>query len=273
MKNIYELSVTTQGPLFPPSEIMDEDGNFVVVGYVLSGSTQNVESNWQAAIVSPIFDAPPFGSLTPYKILRYLDLDNLGDYGTAPLYTLPLPIPCNNYNMLFAPQQHPGANSEYRDSLPLHQAIPDFEPHHSRQYENPITLENWLQAKGTLTLEQLQNQEYVAFDFEFENLVPKSLYTVMSLRSGDLDPLLKSRPSPLGIPNCFTSDDQGAAHYSVRIKNPFPENGNRIINVVVLFMSSQCSHGGAIGRYGLGGDIHAQLKLKSPSFFEFKTGD
>ncbi len=273
MKKVYDLSVTTQGPLFPPSEIMDEDGNFVVVGYVLSGSSTEVETNWQAAIVSPDSDVPPFGSVTPYKILRYLDLDNLGQYGSSPLYTLPLPIPCNNYNMVFAPHQCPNANSDHRNSLPLHQAVPDIEPHHSRQYESPITLEKWLEAKGTLELEQLQGGEYVTFDFEFKNLVPRSLYTVMSLRSGDLDPLLKSRPSPLGIPNCFITDDQGGAHYSVRIKNPFPENGNRIINVVVLYMSSQCSYGGAIGKYGLGGDIHAQLKLKSASFFEFKTGE
>ena len=47
--------------------------------------------------------------------------------------------------------------------------------------------------------------------------------------------------------------------------NPFfsATGANRIINVVVLWMSQQMSHGGAIGYYGLGGDIHAQLKLST----------
>ncbi|MFD7835690.1 hypothetical protein ACFV5L_10945, partial [Streptomyces sp. NPDC059761] len=30
----YELALTTQGPLYPPSEVMDGEGNFVVVGMV-----------------------------------------------------------------------------------------------------------------------------------------------------------------------------------------------------------------------------------------------
>jgi hypothetical protein len=44
-----------------------------------------------------------------------------------------------------------------------------------------------------------------------------------------------------------------------------------VINVVVLWMSYQRSYGGAIGHFGLGGDIHAQLKLRGPSFGEFTT--
>jgi len=31
------------------------------------------------------------------------------------------------------------------------------------------------------------------------------------------------------------------------------------------------SHGGAIGVYGLGGDVHAQLKLTKTSFFDTFT--
>jgi len=30
----FSLAVTTQGPLYPPSEIMDKDGNFIVVGRI-----------------------------------------------------------------------------------------------------------------------------------------------------------------------------------------------------------------------------------------------
>lgn len=57
--------------------------------------------------------------------------------------------------------------------------------------------------------------------------------------------------------------------------NPFPDpnrpEANRIVNVVVLWMSDQMNHGGAIGRFGLGGDIHAQLKLPALAFQEFTT--
>ena len=28
------LSITTQGPTYPPSEIMDEDENFIVIGKI-----------------------------------------------------------------------------------------------------------------------------------------------------------------------------------------------------------------------------------------------
>lgn len=79
------LPISTQGPLWPPSEIMDKDGNFVVVGNVLtrldSGAVVPVPN--RAVIVSkdtvPPLDANgkedfsrPLGS--PYTVLRELDL-------------------------------------------------------------------------------------------------------------------------------------------------------------------------------------------------------
>lgn len=69
-------------------------------------------------------------------------------------------------------------------------------------------------------------------------------------------------------------DSEGHAEYWAELTDPFPapaRKGNRIINVVVLYMSSRQSYGGAIGFYGPGGDIHAHLKLKGRSFDEFTT--
>ena len=60
-------------------------------------------------------------------------------------------------------------------------------------------------------------------------------------------------------------------HDALDFNASFAPDGNRIVNVVVLWMSRQTSHGGAIGIYGLGGDIHAQLKLRGASFHEFET--
>ena len=111
--------------------------------------------------------------------------------------------------------------------------------------------------------------------FEFSGLIPDSLYTVMSLRQRDLDPGGPTRPGPLGVPNACVADEHGKGCYRAVLPNPFPSAGshhaNRIVNVVVLWMSYQMSRGGAIGWFGLGGDIHAQLKLPSPSFSEFET--
>lgn len=69
-------------------------------------------------------------------------------------------------------------------------------------------------------------------------------------------------------------DSEGHAEYWAELTDPFPtpaRKGNRIINVVVLYMSSRQSYGGAIGFYGPGGDIHAHLKIKGRSFDEFTT--
>jgi len=85
-----QLTPATQGPLWPPSEIMDEDGNFIVVGgfllqEVAPGKVVPVP-NEKGAIVSKA-TAPPlkdgkedFSNLmaAPYQIVRELDLGPAG---------------------------------------------------------------------------------------------------------------------------------------------------------------------------------------------------
>lgn len=231
-----------------------------------------LKRNGGAAVVSRDTIVPEFGRKAAYTIIEPLDLKALNAHAQCELFTLPLPLPCNNYPMLFAPEQRPDANQLIRNSLPLNQAVPDFNSEHSRQYEEAINLGDWIKAKGSLVVTQLHNNQDAEFDFDLSNLVPSSLYTIMALREHDLNPEIKSRPGPLGVPNCFVTDSNGHARYKRIIKNPFPKTGgNRIINVVVLFMSSQCSHGGAIGEFGLGGDIHAHLKLTTAAFHEFVT--
>jgi hypothetical protein len=61
-KNLYELSVTTQGPTYPPSEVMDGDGNFIVIGRVnRRGPAGECLSKWSQAIVSTNCVIPAFG--------------------------------------------------------------------------------------------------------------------------------------------------------------------------------------------------------------------
>lgn len=277
MQKEYSLELTTQGPSYPPSEVMDEDGNFIVIGNINIANSQHiVEKKWGGAIVSQKSPIPPFGQNFPYEIIEEFDVLNIPDHiANKILHTLPLPLPCNNYPMVFAPEQKP-AISGYHSSLPFHKAyIPDLKLEHGRKITSSISLNDWVKAKGSLNLSLINNGSDALFEFEFSNLIPDSLYTIMSLREHDLDPNGPTKPGPLGVPNVFITAMDGSARYRAVMPNPFPKRDNdytnRIINVVVLWMSTQMSYGGAIGHYGLGGDIHAQLKLKSPSFFEFIT--
>lgn len=270
-RKTYNLYATTQGPIYPPAEVMDGQGNFVVIGMI----PEENGFSWGSAIVSPKSPLPPFGSVAPYNILKRIENMTREEKSEIILYTLPLPIPMNNYGMIFAPEQCPNTNSEIRKSLPLHDGyISDFRASDGKREIRPITLADWLDAEGVLNVELTDNKRQALFSFSFRKLVPNSVYTVMSLRENDLDEESPSRPGPLGIPNVFITDSQGDADFWAKLPNPFPDhalNENRIINVVVLYMSSRQTYGGAIGLYGLGGDIHAHLKLKTRSFDEFIT--
>ena len=273
----YELSVTTQGPSYPPSEVMDKSGNFIVIGYINRVSRNgDMRSEWGRAIVAADTPMPPFGQNLPYRIVQELGDPLSSDEKALILHTLPLPLPCNNYPMVFAPKQCPQAALIERPSYPFHQVpIPDLREQDGRKLKQPVTLGDWVQARASLHVEQSANARAASFDFRFEHLIPHSLYTVMGLRQQDLYPDRPSRPGPLGVPNVFITDEAGCAVYSATLSNPFPDatrtDANRIVNVVVLWMSYQMNYGGAIGLFGLGGDIHAQLKLPQQSFYEFTT--
>jgi hypothetical protein len=79
-----DLPIATQGPIWPPSAIVDKDGNFVVIGIVLKqfGPSTIIPAPNQAVLVSKE-TVPPlkngvedpsnwFGA--PYKVIRSLDL-------------------------------------------------------------------------------------------------------------------------------------------------------------------------------------------------------
>jgi len=275
----YELSLTTQGPVYPPSEVMNADGDFVVIGRVnRTGPDGRTTSEWGTAIVAADSPLPPHGDLLPFRIVRELPLPLEPADRDMVLYTLPLPLPCNNYPMLFAPEQCPEAHELRRPSYPFHQVpIPDLRPQDGPRVTEPITLGQWVQAQGWLEVAVVDRGRAAEFRFEFSGLIPDSMYSVMSLREYDLDPPPNgpARPGPLGVPNVFLTDRSGKATYRATLPDPFPAPGTspipRIVNVVLLWMSYQRNYGGAIGYFGLGGDIHAQLKLRGPSFHELTT--
>jgi hypothetical protein len=294
---IYELALTTQGPTYPPSELMNIDGDFVVIGRINRTirqcarsdvgtnaieihSAHGTASEWGAAIVAADTPVPAFGGALPYQIHRELDIANLSpDDRNMVLCTLPIPLPANNYRMQFAPQQAHAFGMRARPSYPLHATpLPDFRIEDGRQRQTPITLGEWVRAKGALHVSVDNDGCTAHFEMECSGLIPGSLYTVMSLRERDFNPDTPTRPGPLGIPNVMITDQQGGGHFHARLNNPFPERDgsdgtprNRVINVILLWMSYQMSHAGAIGLFGLGGDVHAQLKLPVPGFTEFVT--
>ncbi|WP_082537503.1 MULTISPECIES: hypothetical protein [unclassified Aureimonas] len=277
MRITLDLDLTTQGPLYPPSEVMDEEGNFIVIGTInRAGGAGVVTTEWGHALVRADSVVPAFGERAPYTILEEFGPSPPPHIGNKILHTLPLPLPCSNYPMLFAPEQYPAANQEHHPSYAFHETpIPDASPEHGRALSSPVRLRDWMAATGQLRVHVASDSRSAAFEAEFAGLIPNSLYTVMTLRERDLNPSAPTRPGPLGIPNVFVTDRNGAGSFYACLPNPFPRpdspGANRVVNVVVLWMSYQLSHGGAIGRYGLGGDIHAQLKLRAPAFHELQT--
>jgi hypothetical protein len=274
---IYDLSVTTQGPTYPPSEIMNSTGDFVVVGLLnLKSPEEKFYQTWGGAIVGNMSKVPAFGENVPYDVIKFFDICDLKQEDDCSLYTLPIPLPCNNYPKIFAPEQKPYADKLVQPSYPLHDVpIPDMRDYDGLKVGQPIILSQWIKARGQLQVTLASNKKSAKFEFCFWNLVPNSMYTVMALREHDLDPIATTRPGPLGIPNVFITDKLGNGTYYADMPNPFAVTDdpkrNRITNVVLLFMSKQMSYGGAIGHHGLGGDIHAHMKLKSSSFWEFTT--
>jgi hypothetical protein len=259
---------------------MDEHGNFVVIGMVnreTAVGESKVVTQWGASLVSAESPMPPFGEQLPYEIIRDLDLSpGSADLNTV-LYTLPLPLPLNNYPIIFAPEQLPNPDQIVKPSAAFHRAVPpDFRKEDGLREMEPVTLGSWIAATGQVTVQLTNSGRSARFEMEFEHLIPDSLYTVMSLRQTDLDPIRgPTRPGPLGIPNVFITDAQGRGHLWAELPDPFPPSGrpgsNRVINVILLWMSTRMSNGGALGVHGLGGDVHAQLKLTKPSFLEFNT--
>lgn len=294
---IYKLALTTQGPTYPPSELMNTDGDFVVIGRInrtirqcarSDVGTTGVEihnahgtaSEWGAAVVAADSPVPEFGGTLPYHIRRELDIANLSpDDEKMVLCTLPIPLPTNNYEVQFAPDQANDFCMRARPSYPLHATpLPDLRIEDGRQRRTPITLGEWIKAKGALQVSIEQDGCTALFELECSGLIPDSLYTIMTLRERDFNPEAPTRPGPLGIPNVMITDQDGNGRFHARLHNPFAEKDgvdgtprNRVINVILLWMSYQMNHAGAIGLFGLGGDVHAQLKLPVPGFGEFLT--
>jgi hypothetical protein len=333
-----DLAATTQGPFWPPSEVGNEDGDFVVVGGLLSQIAPGVFVPIPgAALVSkdtvpPLDDsgvATPFNWFsTTYDVIRPLDLrpgspdmemvlyshswgPAAGDHGPVPR------IPAegdslHNLNGLVnvCPELFPtGAQlTDYRrPAYPLHE-VPiwgfqgdqvaydpvtgeEFDPAtatgagcpfegcsgedvHNQRRTDPITLGEWLQARGRvrITLEDFDRQAggftAARFSFQFRRLIPNAVYTVWAVRN-QAAPIpgiqRQRRVTPIAIPNVFITDSRGNAAPSFKVVNPFPDpatdfpQSRRLALFNIVFHPDYQNWGACFGRFGAGVDVSAHL--------------
>lgn len=84
VSRVIDLPVTTQGPLWPPSELVDGEGHFVLVGTALETDREgNVTPRPQQALLVSKYTVPPLDESgvespalggAPYSVIRPLDL-------------------------------------------------------------------------------------------------------------------------------------------------------------------------------------------------------
>lgn len=342
-----KLFVTTQGPFWPPSEVADEDGNFVLLGINLTSPGPGMispEPN-SAAIISkdtvPPLDAngkeTPFNWFAaPYQTVRSLNLNagspdlNMvlyshsfgpaeGDFGPAPRIPALGDSKFNlNGLLLVCKDLFPTAaqaTNYKRPAFPLHQvpiwgfqgdgigydpetgAVVDpmiatgpgcpflgcsGEDKISFRREKPITLGEWLRAKGEVTIKLIRFDEvqggftHAKFDFEFRDLLPESVYTVWAVRPRNAPSQTQAqRPvAPLGIPNVIRTDRHGNVDVSFIVRNPFPDPktdtfGHRIAGLNIVFHSDAQNWGACFGRFGAGVDVHAHLSTFTDGTLDF----
>jgi hypothetical protein len=330
------LPVSTQGPFWPPAEVTDENGDFLLVGQVLEevapGQTVFVPN--QAVVVSKdtvpalrsdgVEDADNwFGA--GYDVIRPLDLRR----GSPDLDTV-------LWALSFGPYDHPSgapripaegdsafnlnkdlvvcadaapASSQRsafrRERVPLHLVpIPGFQgdgvvkdpdtgessdpmsatgcgqprcPGEDevdvRAVETPITLGQWLRARGRVKI-QLENFDrqrggftHARFTFKMRDLIPYGLYTVwgVRLRTVPIPGVFERRDiDPLATPNVIAADENGNATASFLVEHPFPDaatdtRGLRIIGLSLVWHSDYQTKGACFSRTGPGVDVHAQF--------------
>jgi len=325
----------TQGPFWPPSEYLDRDGNFVVVGLIVDVNRSLVPL--QAALVSKD-TIPPlqngkenFDDLyaAPFKILRYLDLSpgskdldielytlsygpRTGDFGGGPR------IPKagdTKYNLSYINALNPHLfplepfDTTYtRPSVSLHQApiwglendrlrhgleagvaidprsegVPGVPAFRVRR-RKPITLGEWLQARGTLKITLTRYDEAIdaytgaRFDFDFTSLLPHAIYLIFVFRRLSFLPISDPRfrmGEPLGIPEFFVTNGKGEARVSYEVSHPFPDAndpqaGLRILGIGVSYKSDYQNWSGRLGLLGFGVSTHIVFNTMVDNTLDF----
>jgi len=328
------LPNTTQGPFWPPSELLREDGEYVVVGSILTevapgvivpilGSALVSKNTVPALDEHGIEDTDNwFGA--PYDVIRPLDLSHGSEDLNLVLYSNSYgPAEGNHggtpripragdsaYNLngirAACPELFPAASQRFnytRPSYPLHkvpvwgfqgdQVVYDVDTGEPRdanastgpgceltgcpgedivdqRRRSPITLGDWLNAKGRLKIQLTRFDKkkgaytHARFTFKVRDMIPEALYTIWALRPRriPIPGVYDRRPGdPLGTPNVIYTDSKGAGQRSFEIENPFPDpatdiHGRRIFALGMIFHSDYQNWGACFSRFGPGVDLH-----------------
>jgi len=152
----------------------------------------------------------------------------------------------------------------------------------------PITLGEWLRARGTLKITLTRYDETIdaytgaRFDFDFANLLPHSIYLIFVMRRSFFYPISDPRfrmGEPLGIPEFFVTNGKGEARVSYAVHHPFPDDndpqaGLRILGIGVSYTSDYQNWGGRLGLLGFGVSTHIVFNTfidKTLDFTPFTT--
>jgi hypothetical protein len=245
---LVDLPVATQGPLWPPSDLTNANGDFLVVGFSLAtlGGVPGIPLFDQAVLVSKD-SVPPLDEngdkinnnwfLASYDVIRPLNLSPGSPDLDMVLYALSIGPPEDGTTIPRVPAVGDSAYNLYTDQLPCQEVFPSSSqlPVYGRQryalhevpiwgfqgdgfaldvhtgdpyvpnnhngpgcgsgcpgeevldyrpQREPITLGDWLAARGTVRIsltdfDRVQGGYTAAdFNFKFRNLVPSSVYTV-----------------------------------------------------------------------------------------------
>lgn len=314
---MFDLPNGTQGPFWPPSELVDANGDFVVVGLLLVEDETGIHPVPGSALVSkntvpPLDDqgVEDFSNMlgAPYNIIRPLDLSpgspdlnievytlsagpTIGDFGgrgpripgegdsAYNLNMLPPTCPelfptddqAGTYKMAGYPLTKAPIWGTRGDQVvyDVHSgmAVPADVPEQDiddRPYDRPVTLGEWLRARGRvkITLTQFDSQAggytHARFEMRFRRLMPNSIYTAWGVRASAF---LGALPSPLGFPNVVVTNSRGRGRLEVELKNPFPDrNGplglDRVLGIGFAYHPDYMNWGACFGRIGAGVDIN-----------------
>jgi hypothetical protein len=332
---LVDLPVATQGPLWPPSDLTNANGDFLVVGFSLAtlGGVPGIPLFDQAVLVSKD-SVPPLDEngdkinnnwfLASYDVIRPLNLSPGSPDLDMVLYALSIGPPEDGTTIPRVPAVGDSAYNLYTDQLPCQEVFPSSSqlPVYGRQryalhevpiwgfqgdgfaldvhtgdpyvpnnhngpgcgsgcpgeevldyrpQREPITLGDWLAARGTVRIsltdfDRVQGGYTAAdFNFKFRNLVPSSVYTVLTIRprripGSDFFP----QADPLGLPNILISDRAGNAEATLHEIHPFPDPandplGHRVIGVIVAYHPDYKNWGACGGLFATGVDIHTHF--------------
>lgn len=331
---VMDLPVTTQGPVWPPSEVANKDGNLVLVGNLLTELSPGINGLVpnQAVIVDKN-TVPPlndegiedidnwFGAT--HRVVRQLDLSRGSPDLDMVLYSLSMGpgisssgnprIPMvgdSNYNLNgdtpVCRDIFPNSLSAqyFRPSFPLHrvpvlgfqgdgvayntttgapydpmtasddpscaaQGCPGEDAVDSRPTK-PITLGDWLKARGRLSIRLTKpNAEgqftHARFRITMRKMLPNSLYTVWVVRPRQIPiPGVYERRDidAIALQNVIVTDADGRGVGVFDVPNPFPDpetdsRGLRIIGLSVVYHSDHQTWGNCFARFGPGVEVHA----------------